>query len=114
MVAKNVTPMSIDTLMGAKPNRIEAAVALVEERLATLPTDKLESLKKTTALSCDEFFVYQQTQSVAFAGNRLTTAEALIVYTSLGGEHFEGDWPEGTSLALRIVITKLMAELLRR
>jgi hypothetical protein len=114
MATKTVTPMSLNTLLGAKPNRIEAAVALIEGRLATLPADKLESLKKTASLTSDEFFVYQQTQSRAFAGGRLTFDEAQIVYSSLGGEHFEGDWPEGTSLALRITITKLMAELLRR
>ncbi len=110
----NVKPLSLDTLLGAKPNRIEAAVALIEQRLATLPADKLESLKKTTSLTFDEFFVYQQTQSQAFAGGRLTADEAQIVYTHLGGEHFDGDWPEGTSLALRIAFTKLMLELLRR
>src|SRR5208282_5157917 len=91
--------MSIDTLMGAKPNRIELAVSRVAEKLATLTEEKRASLQKSVAITFPEHFAFQQAQATAHAGGKLTLDEAQIVYLALGPS-YEGDWPEGTTLAV--------------
>ena len=105
-------PMTIDTLLGTSPpNRIEVAVARVEEQLDKMSDERKDALRKTLKLTHSEYMAYQNTQAQAHAGGRLTYGEAQIIYMALGGGSFEGDWPPGTSLALQIVITKLVVEL---
>lgn len=108
--------MSIDTLMGKKPNRIERMVGIVEERLAALDEAKRAEMTKALTLTHEEHFAFQTAQSHAHAGGKLTLDEAQAVYAALGGEQYASTadgWPESTTLAMRITVTKLMGELLR-
>ena len=111
-MAKHTT-MSIDTLMGLPPNRIEVAVGRAQALLDGVGEEKRASLTSAMALSFDEFVAFQNAQALAHASGRLTADEAMAVYTGLGGESFAGDWPAETSLALRVTITQLMGQLMR-
>jgi hypothetical protein len=98
-------------------NRIEACIERYEERIRKqgpvgLNGVPVESLHESNALSFQEFVDFQSLQSRAHASGKITTAEASTVYASLGGEVYRGDWPEGTSLATKVAINQLMAELL--
>ena len=111
-MAKHAT-MSIDTLTGGKPNRIEIAVGKMEEALAALSPDKRANIEEVTTLSFDEFFAFQNAQARAHASGVLTLDEAQAIYMGLGGDCYEGNFPASTSLALRVVILQLMVKLLR-
>lgn len=98
-------------------NRITARVAVYQARLdqlngVGLNGTPISELEQKQALSFEEFVGFQNAQSQAYARGVLNTDEAQTVYRLLGGEVYHGDWPVGTSLAQKLVITKLMGELL--
>lgn len=93
-------------------NRIEKAVALVEGKLAAITEDKRATLEKAMTLDFREHVAYMEANALAYAGNRLLLEESQMVYQALG-EGFVDGWPKDTSLAMKIVITQLMGELLR-
>ena len=86
-------------------NRIERAVNRVEGLIEALPDERRRELQEKMTLDADELCVYQETKSLAQASGRLTLDEAMLVYHALN------HWRE-TSTAMRVVVTKLMAELL--
>ena len=100
-------------------NRIADLIGRYETRIAKLngigldgrPLDRMHDEMK---LAPDEFVQYQNLQAQAHAEGVLTTDEAQTVYIALGGEVFNPDWPDGTSLATKTAITQLMGELLTR
>ena len=98
-------------------NRIAEAIEATEAKISELdgvgvngkPLSDLD-----TDLQFDEFCAFQNAQSRAFAGGKIGMDEAQLLYRSLGGEmHHDGDgWPTDTSLATKIVVTKVCAELM--
>ena len=98
-------------------NRIADLIGRYETRIAKLngiglngrPLDQMHGEMK---LALDEFVQYQNLQAQAHAQGILTTDEAQTVYIALGGESFNPDWPDGTSLATKTAITQLMGELI--
>jgi hypothetical protein len=100
-------------------NRIADLIGRYEARIAGLngvgvdgrPVDSLHDEMK---LSMDEFVQFQNMQASAHAQGIITTEEAQTVYIALGGECFNPDWPEGTSLGTKTAITQLMLELIER
>ena len=100
-------------------NRIADLIGRYETRIAKLngigldgrPLDRMHDEMK---LAPDEFVQYQNLQAQAHAEGVLTTDEAQTVYIALGGEVFNPDWPDGTSLATKTAITQLMGELVTR
>ena len=102
----------------ATVNRITVAISRNEAKLKSmngigLNGKSIDSLHESMALSFDDFFGYQNAQAAAFASGKLTFEEAQTVYAALGGESFACDWPTGTSLSTKLVITQLMCELLK-
>lgn len=105
-------------------NRILQAARRLQERLDTgvkpdgSPiTGDLEALEESLDLDALETFAYQSAQARAHATGKLTTAEAQTIYLALGGEGFgrtASGWADGVSLALKVTITNLMAELLTK
>jgi hypothetical protein len=97
-------------------NRIATAIAQIDDRLAALDPDKVSALDAGMAVSFDEHFAFQNTQARAHAEGKISTGEAQIVYIALGevGSGENGGWAPGTSTATKVVVTKLMGELLAR
>ena len=95
-------------------NRVTAAIAQMRERVATLEPDKIARLEEVNAVSSFEHAQYQNQQARAHAMGRLTTAEAQVVYMALGevGNSENGGWATDTDLATKLVVTKIIGELL--
>ncbi len=97
-------------------NRITDLIAAYEVRIAKLngvglDGRPIEALHDDMKLEHYEFVWYQNLQARAHAMGTITTQEAQTLYNALGGEYFQPDWPEGTSLATKTAITQIMLEL---
>lgn len=104
-------------------NRIEAAIATYQRKLdglngVGLDGKPLSELDRKLSLTFSEFTAFQNAQARAHAAGVLTTEEAHTVYRLLGGEVYRrngnGGWPKGVTLVQKLVVTKLMAELMAR
>lgn len=97
-------------------NRIESAIEEMRNRLMGLPQDKIDSLEETSTLEFDEHFQFQNEQARAHAMGIISTDEAQIIYRSLGESMSttNGGWQMSADLATKIVIIKIMSELLGR
>lgn len=93
------------------PNRIEAGIARIEEKLKTVPEDKKKSLEETLKTSWDDLVEYQKLQSTAFACGKLTLEEANTLYRIYGGEVPSPEKWDKLSLAEKIVGTSTAGEL---
>lgn len=92
-------------------NRIEAAIVRIEEKLKTVPEDKLISLEETLKTSFDDLVEYQKLQSTAFACGKLGLEEAQTLYQIYGGEFPSPEKWEKLSLAKKVVGTSTAGEL---
>ena len=104
-------------------DRIAAAVATHQAKIDSLNGVGLNGMplsefEDTLDLTFEEFVAFQNQQTRAHASGRITTDEALTVYRLLGGEchagNGNGGWPKGVTLAGKMVVTRLMAELMSR
>ena len=103
-------------------NRIEAAAARLRERIAqgvkpdgSPITGDLGELERGLAVTPMEVFAYQNAQARAHATGKLSTAEAQTIYTALtGGVADNGHWSPHVDLALKVTITQVVGELVRR
>ncbi len=100
-------------------NRIQDAIDTLDTRIkgmggVGLNGTSLEDFETKMNLAFDEFIAFQNTQSQAFAGGKISFDESNLVYRGLGGEMYhEGDgWPKDTSLATKVIITKICSELM--
>lgn len=95
-------------------NRLDKAAKEIQERLDTIDDSAKEKLSRDLAIDFQEHFAYQTAQSRAFAMGRLSQGEAQFIYVSLGeiGSDNNGGWAEGTTLAAKVAITKVMLELI--
>jgi hypothetical protein len=102
--------------MGEKivENRVTKMAALIQSRLDNLSPERIEALDRGMDLSFEDHFSFQQTQASAFALGKLTLEEAQTVYLALGNGWLSknGGWSKGTSLAMKVTITKLIGELI--
>lgn len=92
-------------------NRIETAIARINEKLKTVPEEKRRSLAGGLKTGMDELFEYQKLQSTAFACSKLTLEEANTLYQLYGGEFPSPERWDKLSLAEKIVGTSSAAEL---
>ncbi len=92
-------------------NRIEAAIARIEEKLKTVPPEKRKSLEQTLKTGWEDLIEYQRLQSTAFACGKLTLEEADTLYRIYGGEVPSPEKWDKLSLAEKIVGTSTAAEL---
>lgn len=80
-----------------------------------LPADlDLDAFARTLDNSLIEHFTYQTVQSRAFAMGLLTYEEAQTIYVALGEVPAEDGWAAGTSLATKLVVTQVLAELIAK
>jgi hypothetical protein len=95
-------------------NRIATAISNLAPRVDALDPEAHSRLDASMAVDAGEHFAYQNEQSRAFVGGKLTRDEALIVYNALGevGSESNGGWASGTDLTTKVVVTKLMGELI--
>lgn len=101
------------TVSGAK---LSSMIASVRVKCDALDSDTYEQLDKNLAVDFDEHFQYQQLQAEAHAMQLLSPEAAMIVYNALGeiGSDENGGWASGTDLPTKVVVTQLMAELLKK
>lgn len=101
--------------MTSQSTRIRTAIAQVEEVISEYSTERQDALAERLDLSLEELSFYQQRKSVAMMDGTLDQATARWLYAKLGdaGEaRDETGWPLDTTLAERVIVTKVMAELL--
>ena len=97
------------------PNRIALSIAKmkkqIEDRIAAglVTQEKVDQHHKTLDMDLDEYCLFQEKKSLAFASGILTLDEATYVYGLLGTtpEHFNQ-----LPVAEKAVLTKLFSELL--
>lgn len=101
-------------------NRVAEAIARMRERIANGQkvdgspiTADLVALERGLANSVMEHIAFQNAQARAFAMGKLTQAEATTIYTALGEVPAGDGWASGTDLATKIIVTQVMAELVR-
>ena len=94
-------------------NRIEAAIARIEQTLKTVPEEKKRSLEQTLKTSWEDLVEYQRLQSTAFACGKLTLEEANTLYQIYGGEVPSPEKWDKLTLAERIAGTSTAGELLK-
>lgn len=92
-------------------NRIEAAIARINEKLKAVSPEKQKSLQKTLKTSWDDLVAYQRLQSTAFACGKLTLEEANTLYRIYGGEVPSQEKWDKLALAEKVVGTSTAAEL---
>jgi hypothetical protein len=97
--------------------RLDACIAQSQAKIDALKDEQaLAKFDAEMAISFDEHFRFQQMQAEAHASGILETDAALLIYAALGevGSAKNGGWAAGTSLAKKVIITQVMAELLAR
>ncbi len=92
-------------------NRIEAAIARINQRLQSVPQAKQEDLHRTLKTDWDDLCQYQKLQSAAFACGKLTLEEAQTLYQLYGGEAPSPDKWGKLSLAEKVIGTQTAGEL---
>lgn len=95
------------------PNRIEAAITRINEKLKTVPEDKKKSLEETLKTSWKDLVEYQRLQSTAFACGKLSLEEANTLYRIYGGEVPSPEKWDKLTLAEKVVGTSTAGELLK-
>ena len=109
-------------------NRLTAIVAEAEALIAShmergvdlkgkrIMEESLASLDETMGVSISEHSQFQSIQSRAFSNGLLLIDEAQMVYAALGESRgtSNGGWQPGVTLAMKMTITQLMEELLRK
>ena len=68
------------------PNRIEAGIARINEKMKAVSEEKLASLNESLKTDWKDLVEYQKLQSTAFACGKLTLEEAQTLYRIYGGE----------------------------
>ena len=95
-------------------DRLAHYEAIIEAKIE----NKDDEVKAGLAESCKIDFLdhasYQGAQSSAFASGRLSEQDAQAAYSALGEIYNEsnGGWAQGTTLACKITVTQLVAELI--
>lgn len=96
-------------------NRLSDAIAKVRPRIDALDATKRDELDAGMAIEFAEHFAYQEGQARAHVSGTITADEAQIIYASLGevGSASNGGWAVNTDLATKVVVTQIMAELVK-
>lgn len=95
-------------------NRILVYSEVIQDKLDKLSPDKIAALEESMALTFKEHYAYQNKQAEAHVMGKISLDEAQTMYMALGevGNAANGYWAKGTSLALKVTITKLIGELM--
>ena len=95
-------------------NRVREAIDRIKPKIEVLEESKRIALDKGLKLDFEEHFTYQNLQAKAHAMGKITTEEAQIIYCALGEVPSveNGNWASDTDLPVKVVVTRLMVELL--
>jgi hypothetical protein len=91
-------------------NRIARSVELVNGMIQSAEPHKLAEMDEKFRFSLEEYVLLQEKKSLAQAMGRITFDEAQTIYAYCGNSP---DTLNGQSLAVRVALTKLLAELIR-
>ena len=97
-------------------NRVSAAIERTMPKVWALNEAKRKALDANCAVTFDEHFAYQNAQARAHASGLLTPEEAQIIYMALGevGSEANGGWASETDTTTKVVVTRLVGELLEK
>lgn len=95
------------------PNRIEAGIARINEKLKTVPEAEQKKLSDALKTDWKDLVEYQKLQSTAFACGKLVLEEAQTLYQIYGGEVPSPEKWDKLSLAEKVIGTQTAEELLR-
>lgn len=95
------------------PNRIEAAIARINEKLKTVEPLEQKRLSETLKTDWKDLIEYQKLQSTAFACDKLSLEEAQTLYRIYGGESPSPEKWDKLSLAEKVIGTQTAEELLK-
>lgn len=95
------------------PNRIQAGIDRINEKMKTVSEEKLASLNESLKTDWADLVEYQKLQSTAFACGKLTLEEAQLLYEIYGGEVPSPEKWDKRSLAEKVIATQTAAELLK-
>jgi hypothetical protein len=92
---------------------IDARDKLVHRKLDTgaVTQERLDALHGSLDMALDEWVICQDRKSLAVAGGTLTVDEGMTIYRILGSGP---DDFNACTLAQKVVVTQLLAELLER
>lgn len=95
-------------------NRIVEAISRARVQIDALAPEQRDRLEGTCRLESWEHAAYQNEQARAFAIGVLSHDEAMVCYAALGENPSaaNGGWACGTDLATKVVVTKVIGELL--
>lgn len=101
--------------MSEQPNRLQAAIDRVQEKVDQLPADSakqaLGGLSAKLTCTIDELVAYQDIKSQGQAAGIITLEEAQLVYDILGGEAPTVEKWNARSVAEKGCVTHLMWEI---
>lgn len=108
-----MTMIGIDNRILAAAERMRAAIQSGQKLDGSGPiTGDLTALEQDQNLSHMEWFAFQNAQAAAHASGKLTTDEAMTIYTALGGEVMPvNGWSSGVDLALKLTIYSVCGQL---
>jgi hypothetical protein len=95
--------------------RFRALCDKVADNIIPQGEEVVKKLDDSMALEFDEWYQFQNMQTLAFASGRITAEVAQAIYRHLNGEVMNGSnggWSDETDTAEKVVITQLMSELI--
>ena len=93
------------------PNRIQSGIDRINEKIKTVPEDKLKALEEGLKTDFDDLVEYQKLQSTAFACGKLSLEEAGMLYQMFGGEAPSPEKWDKLTLAEKVIGISTAAEL---
>ena len=95
-------------------DRLADYEAMLEAKLESKDASTIASLHESCKIDFLDHASYQGAQSSAFASGRITEQDAQVAYSSLGEVYNEsnGGWAQDTTLARKITVTQMVAELI--
>lgn len=93
-------------------NRVADAIAKTKIALEHIPQEKYDEMGETMLFSTEEVMALQNQKSLAVAEGKLTVDEGNTVYSALGGEMALPEHINEQPLEVRVVLTRLLAELM--
>ena len=95
------------------PNRIEAGIARINDKLKTVSETEQKKLSDALKTEWNDLVQYQKLQSTAFACGKLTLEEAQTLYRIYGGEAPSPEKWDKLSLAEKVIGTQTAEELIK-
>lgn len=95
------------------PNRIEAGIARINDKLKTVSETEQKRLSDALKTEWNDLVQYQKLQSTAFACGKLTLEEAQTLYRIYGGEVPSPEKWDKLSLAEKVIGTQTAEELIK-